>query len=66
MHYHGRGTQADKVNSFHIYQDAAEAGSSNALRNIGVLYFKGDGVPKSEDMAQRFFKMMESRDKVKC
>lgn len=44
------------------YQQAANAGISNAQYNMGTLYFNGEGVPKNYATALQWFQMAAQRD----
>ncbi len=63
MTYHGRGRESDKHEAFLLYQEAAAMGHQSAMRNLGTMYFNGDGVPKNTTMAEQFFKMADDVDK---
>lgn len=56
MHYHGHGTAQDYHKAFTLYQDAAVMGSEAALRNIASMYYNGEGVPKSDTLAEEFLR----------
>ena len=48
LYYGGlAGLAQDKRRAFELYNLAAEQGSQDAWRNLAVMYYLGDGVPKS-------------------
>jgi len=46
---------ADYSTEFQEYKSAAENGSASAQHSLGVLYAKGEGVPKDEKEAYKWF-----------
>lgn len=59
MHYHGRGTAESKHEAMLRYQQAAVMDSMTAMRNLGAMYFHGDGVPKNVTLAEQFFRLAD-------
>jgi TPR repeat protein len=59
MHYNGiGGLNRDPRKAFELYNQAADGGSKDAWRNLAAMYYSGDGVPKSEDMAREIMKVI--------
>jgi TPR repeat protein len=59
MHYNGiGGLKRDARRAFELYNIAADGGSKDAWRNLAAMYFAGDGVPKSEDMAKEIMRVI--------
>ena len=62
MHFHGLGTRQDHHEAFLLYQEAVVAGSIPALRNIGSMYYHGQGVPTNKKVAAHFYKMADEAE----
>ena len=53
----GRGVERDREKAVEFYTRAANAGSVEAMFELGHLYKLGNFVPKSERQARRYFEM---------
>eukprot|EP01088_Endostelium_zonatum_P016929 TRINITY_DN4783_c0_g1_i1.p1 TRINITY_DN4783_c0_g1~~TRINITY_DN4783_c0_g1_i1.p1 ORF type:complete len:355 (+),score=81.67 TRINITY_DN4783_c0_g1_i1:1-1065(+) len=51
----GNGLKKNYFESFNNYERAAEAGSSDGMYNIGVMFLKGQGVDKNAEHAFKWF-----------
>ena len=56
LFYAGNHVPQDKRKAFELYNTAAEQGSKEAWRNLASMYFLGDGIPKSEEIAREIMK----------
>ena len=43
-----RGEHPERTEAFRLFTDAAANGSVEAIGNLGVLYMRGEGVPKKD------------------
>ena len=49
------------------YTKAADNGDTQAMHNLGVMYYKGDGIEKNSDLAKKYFEQAcELKFKESC
>jgi len=51
----GRGVARDYAQARSWFEQAAEAGNAEAMRNLGILYENGEGVAKDSAQAHNWY-----------
>ena len=59
-----RGLQKDMRKALELYTEAAELGSLDALYNLGISYYHGEGVEVDEEKGVEFFKKVAMQGHV--
>ena len=58
----GKGTNIDASQSINWLQKAADQGHKKAATRLGIIYYKGDGVPSNPERAFELFKRVASTE----
>ncbi|MCX8596551.1 sel1 repeat family protein [Gilliamella sp. B3486] len=55
MYDEGEGVKVDKKKALYWYTKAADNGDTQAMHNLGVMYYKSDRIEKNSDLAKKVF-----------
>ncbi|WP_267336418.1 tetratricopeptide repeat protein [Gilliamella sp. B2923] len=62
-----RGLKVDKRKALYWYTKAADYGDTQAMHDLGIMYYKGDGIEKNSELAKKYFEQAcEQKLKESC